>query len=401
MKGGRLKLVAAAVIFAPVLWFLLFFYSADDVTLVRATRGDLAIGVEFTGRLEAVTTSLLGPPQVDNMYRFKVAMMADEGTEVEPDTPVLAFDPSELQQKLRTRMTEAEAARKEIEKLEVDLKVRRQDNLMSLAEAEAALRKATLKTATPSELVSTLEEAQARLDLELAELQVASLTRRLEATSVAGEAELEALRADLTKADADVRNMQEAISKMTRTAPRRGVVIHVRDWRGEKKKVGDTVWIRDHVVEIPDLSAMMATGDVEEALSGRVEVGQAIRLRLDAHPEVEYSGRVSSVSRAVQKRSWRNPLKIVNIEVSLDETDPERMRPGMRVRGTIETLRLENVLTVPLTAVFPSPSGPVAYRRGVFGLHATAVELGERNTERAEVLQGLEVGERISTTRPD
>ncbi len=86
----------------------------------------------------------------------------------------------------------------------------------------------------------------------------------------------------------------------------------------------------------PTCARMEAEGDIDEADAGRVAVGQRVTFRLDAHPDDVFTGRVRSIGGSVQSRSERNPLKVVRLEIDLDRTDPQRMRPGMRFLGTIE-----------------------------------------------------------------
>ena len=82
----------------------------DEWTEVR--RGDLVLGVEVTGTLQAVNTSSLGPPQLRDYWEYKIATMAPEGEEVATGDPVLAFDASDLEQKLQRQEAEAEEAEK-------------------------------------------------------------------------------------------------------------------------------------------------------------------------------------------------------------------------------------------------------------------------------------------------
>ena len=79
-----------------------------------------------------------------------------------------------------------------------------------------------------------------------------------------------------------VETSQASIRAMTTMAPREGTVIYVLNPRnGEKKKVGDSCWKAERVVEIPDLNRMKAEGEVDEVDAGRVAVGQRVTLRLD------------------------------------------------------------------------------------------------------------------------
>ena len=75
---------------------------------------------------------------------------------------------------------------------------------------------------------------------------------------------------------------------------------------------------------------------VDEAHAGLLVVGQRATLRLDAHPDREFTARVQTVKRRVQRRSWRDPRRVVAVELELDEVDSERMKPGMRLTGTLD-----------------------------------------------------------------
>ena len=68
----------------------------------------------------------------------------------------------------------------------------------------------------------------------------------------------------------------------------------------------------------------------------------------------------------------------------------------MRFRGTIETARIERPLLIPTEAVFPTPDGPVAWRRTLLGYEAARLEVGRRNDKVVEVLGGLSEGDEVA-----
>jgi HlyD family secretion protein len=267
---------------------------------------------------------------------------------------------------------------------------------LKLAEAQARARKARLKADVPEDLEKGRILEEAELDLELAEIEIAYLAGRLDSTNRSGEAALEVLRSKKDRADQQVREIQNGIGRMTVEAPRAGTTIHVSNWRGEKKKVGDSCWRGQPVIELADLNSMMAKGEVDEADAGMIRQGQPFRARLDAHPDIEYTGHVASIWQTVQRKSWRNPIKVVRLDMVLNESDPRRMRPGMRFRGSVEIERVEGVLLVPSHAVFLTPRGPVVFRRTLFGHEKVPVQLGRRNDDVVQVVEGLEPGDRIA-----
>src|SRR6476661_4371287 len=229
---------------------------AGDWAEVR--RDDLVIGVPVAGTLSSVQSVRLGPPQVSQIWDFKIAFMAPEGISVKPGQPVLGFDTSELERQLLDKKAERDSAQKELEKKQTDLEITRRDQELQLAEAEARLRKASLKVDVPSDLVSAKELASAREDLALARREVAYLKEHLRLQIAQGGTEADALARKRDRVAVRVQEMEDAIARMTVTAPREGTLVYIANDEGEKKKVGDATWRGQSVIEIPDLSHMAA-----------------------------------------------------------------------------------------------------------------------------------------------
>ena len=398
-RPGRRRIWLLVLIALPLLFgarWLLNVASGPQTQWLEVMRDDLVLGVDVEGKLQAVETTLLGPPQTRETWQFKIASMAPEGKQIEKGARVLSFDTSELMQNMQEASAERDAARKRVEQREQELTVQRRADELALVTARAAEGKARLKADVPGEMQAATELAQVRLDLELAEKKVLYLESRRESSRLSMEATLGALRAQASQAEQRLEQIQQAVNQMTVTAPTGGTVIYVTDWREDKKRVGDSCWRGEHVIELPVLDLMQAMGRVHESDGGKVTEGQRVTFRLDAHPDVEFSGKVASIWKTVQRESWRSPLKVVRLEVDLDETDTQRMRPGMRFRGRIETERVKDALVVDAEAVFLKPEGPVVYRKTFFGFEVVSVELGQRNQDNVEVLSGLTEGDSIA-----
>lgn len=359
----------------------------------RVERRDLVIGIEVEGELASVESAEIGPPQIPRVWDFKISMMIPEGTEVVAGQPVLGFDTTRLQQELQQKVAERDQAEKELEKTTTDLEIQRRNQLLQLAEAEATLRKADLKLAVPEEVVRRKELELATIDRRLAQMQIDYLKANLDHLAAQSRADLESLREKRDRAAARVEEIQSHVEQMTVKAPRSGTVIYKTDWRGNKTKVGDSTWRAGKVLEIPDLSRMRAEGKVAEADAGRLLAGQRVSFHLDAYPDQEYRGTVAKIRRTVERKSRSNPEKVVRLEIAVDETDTERMRPGMRFRGVIESQRVEDAVVVPSDAVLVRPGGTAVVKRTLFGRAEVRPTFGKRNDELFEVTSGLAEGD--------
>ncbi len=367
----------------------------DSASWARVERRDLVISIDVEGELEAASSADLGPPQAKSIWDFKISFLAPEGAEVAAGEPVVGFDTDSLQHLLRKMVAERDTAVKELEKRATDLEIDRRDQLMELAEAVAELRYAELELEVPEQVISRRELEQARIDHRLARFEVEHARAGLEYLAARGRADLARFAEKRDRAAARVAEIEEQIAAMTVEAPRAGTVIYKTDRRGEKKKVGDKVWRAGTVVRIPDLSSMLGEGEVAEVDAGLLRAGQRLALRLDAYPDRRYSATVEKIRRTVQRKSWYNPRKVVRLIVALEETDVERMRPGMRFRGEIETGRVAGTLVVPREAVVARPAGSAVVVRTLLGKREVFPTFGERNAELFEVTSGLEEGDEV------
>ncbi len=369
----------------------------------RAERRDLVLTVELKGELAALDAEAIGPVRLPEVWEYRISFLAPEGVPVKKGQPVLGFDTTDLRQQLEEKKAESESAAKEIERRRRGLALSRGDLELLRAQAEAQRAKAAMKVDVPAEVAGANELRKARLDLDLASTEVASVNRRLDAAERAARAELSVLEGRRRRAALRARELAFTIEKMTILSPRAGTVLHVPNWNGDKKKVGDGCWFGEKVLEVPDLARLGVQGDVDEADAGLVAEGAAVSLRLDAHPDTEVRGRVRTVQRTVQRASPQVPLKVARLSVALEKVDPERMKPGMRIRGRVETGRVPRALVVPSDAVVPTEEGPFVWVPKGNGARRVRVTVGRRNDEWVEILSGLAEGSavlRIASSAP-
>jgi HlyD family secretion protein len=400
-RGGpgrrALAAVAAFALVAVGLWGLAGRPAAGELVEVR--RGQLLRTVEATGVLEAVEAVDLGPPQVSEVWEYKVTFLAPEGGELAAGAPVLRFDTSTLEQKLVDEQARAEEAARQAEKTAADLDLEVRDAELRLAEAESARRKAELAADVPEELAGRREREKGLVELARARADETFRRDALAAVRERRAAELRALGGREAAARARVRSLEQAIAAMTVRAPRAGTVVYVSDWRGEKPKVGDTVWRGRRVVTLPDLGRLRALLDVAEVDAGRLVVGQQVELRLDAHPDQVFRGEVARVLRAVGRLSANSLRKVVRAEVLLASVDPERMRPGMRLRAELAQPPGAAVLLLPRRCLDERATRPQVERVSWWGRSRVVPGLGELGRDDVEVVSGLAAGDRIRCGR--
>ncbi|MBA2543174.1 MAG: HlyD family efflux transporter periplasmic adaptor subunit [Deltaproteobacteria bacterium] len=369
-----------------------------ELQLVDIKQADLVIGVSVGGALEAVDSTDIKPPAVE-MWNFKIASLATDGVEVKQGQPVVGFDTSEQARELETMLNEVEAAKKKLDKKRDDMALARREEELGVANSEATLRKAMLKAQQPDDLVASIQLKVLQLDHKAAELALALTKNKAAQTRRSDEAELASLREKLNYATLRADQLQKNVEKMEVKAPRAGTVVYPTSWRGEKKKVGDSTWRMEVVLQVVGLDKMIGKGEVDEIEMARVAPKQAVTLRLDALPDAQLTGKVESIARAVRQKSNADPSKVVEIKIALDATK-QPLRPGMRFRGEVEIERIANVVQIPSDAVFVTPEGPVAYRDTGGSVEKVKLVLGKRSSTMIEVKSGLAAGDRVTRVDP-
>ena len=393
-------LVAAAVLSLAVLGLGACSRDHAELSLVDVKRADLVIGVEVNGELAAVDSLDIKPPPLYDTWDFKIANMAPEGSEVKQGDPVVAFDPSEQMRNLESLQNDADAAKKKLDKKRDDAALARKDEQLAIAQAEAALRKASLKTTGEKDLVATVDQKTLEIEQHIAQLALDQAKNKAARAAKSDAAELKSLADHHAYLDGRVKEVQGNIAKMAVAAPRAGTIVYPTNWRGEKKKVGDSAWRMEAVIQIVGLGKMIGNGEIDEIDIARVAVGQPVSLKLDALPDVQLHGKVDSIAKAVAPKSQADPSNIAKLKIQVDAPPNVPLRPGMRFRGEVETERLANVVQVPADAVFVTPDGPVAYRESGGEVTRVKLVLGKRNATAIEVKSGLSPGDRVSRVDP-
>jgi HlyD family secretion protein len=400
LNGRRLvlALAAAAAVAALYAWS-----NAGGGRWVRAEKRDLVIGIPFEGQLVALENIELGPPEIGtDIWQYSLVFLAADGKAVKAGEPVMGFDTSEILQLLAAAQAQRDETDKTLEKRRIEIEIQRRQRRLQLAETEARLRRGELALAVPADLLARRGLEKTRIERRLAEEELGFRRRSLAALDRAEEIEMDNLREQSQLAAAKVDRLDRAARAMTVVAPRDGTVIARQRGNNEKAKIGENIWRAEKVLQIPDLSTLRARVDVDEALGGRLALGQRASFYLDAHPDRQLEGRVEVIGQSVGRKSPADPTRILKVTLSVGPGAGAALalRPGMRLRGQVELERRAEVLAIPEEAVFSDGEGLYVEAGGLWGTRRLRPQLGRRGQGFFEVLGGLEPGQRLRLPAP-
>ena len=365
---------------------------------------DLVISVEVTGELEAVDSTDVKPPTVADMWNFKIASLADEGSRRQSRRAA---------GRVRSVGADASSSRR----CRTSRKRRRRSSTRSATtppslaatrssrsqKAEANVRKASLKTTAPADLVASVEQKTVELDEQLAKL---ALERDEEQSGPGGGAPIERRSRSypITTSTSSIASPSyKPTSRRWRSSRRAPAPSSIRRTGAARRTRSATpAWRDETVLQVVALDKMVGKGEVDEVdIAQRRDAKQPVTLRLDALPDVAAARAPSSRSRrrVQRRRRQTDPSKVVESRRSRSIATKAPLRPGMRFRGEVETERVADVVPVPADAVFVTPEGPVAYRESM----ATRVKRRARPAQArrwSRSCSGLVAGDRVSRTDP-
>jgi membrane fusion protein, multidrug efflux system len=216
--------------------------------------------------------------------------------------------------------------------------------------------------------------------------------KQLAARQFGPQSTVDQAQATFDQANAGIAKTQAIISQKLVKAPFDGVlgVRHV--------EVGQFLTAGTQIVTLTDLSTLYANFTVTEKDSGQLKVGQTVRIVVDAYPNRNFEGKITTIEPQIATDTR-------NIRVQATLANPDHiLKPGMFTTVTVVLPDKPATITVPETAVDYTLYGDSVFLLtekkaddGKTSLTAvrTFVRTGDRIDGRAEILSGVKDGDRV------
>ena len=368
---------------------------SGKVRVDKVVKAPFLIRIHATGQLQSAASFYIGCPSVERMWQYMISFMAPEGKAVNLGDMILSFDARELMQRLQLKQSELDTGMKELERMQLQEQQTKEDVTLQLEEDKVNRQKAVRKADYPEELIATNELQKRKMELELADLQEKLAESRL-ANQISGmRSRIHIQESKVRLLTEEVERLKRDIQKMNVQAPKPGIVVYTPDWDGKKKAVGDTTWMGENILELPDLSRMQMKAVILEVQAGRVQTGQKAEVRLDSNPDRVFKGVILSLGRVFRVKSDSQPAIVFDALIDLSESDPGLMRPGMAAGVDITISSRENVLQVPEAAIVYRENRLAVWKKGTFSEELTPVTVGARSSGMVEILSGLKENDTI------
>ena len=357
---------------------------------------DFVRSLRLSGTVEAVEATTVAAPRLSgpNSASLVITRLVKAGTTVRPGDLLVEFD---RQAQLATALDR----RAELNDLEQQIRRRQaEENAASarddseLKQADSAVIRAELETAK-NEMIPKIQAEKNTQALDQAKARREQLKKTYELKRKAAQADLRILEIRREKAENAMKMAETNASRMETRSPIAGLAVIRTMWKSQGMSEileGEEVRAGVPVVDIVNPARMRVRIRVNQADINELRPGQAVRVGLDAYPDLAFGGRISQIS-PIAVTSTLSPK--VRYFVMLAEIDGshEKLMPDLTASLDVELARTPSAMVVPRDAILmEAEKSTVRVRRGSRS-ESREVSVGAVSAHEALVTSGLQVGD--------
>ena len=326
----------------------------------------------------------------------------------EGDGPLKLSSLQEEQQKVIIELKRYQSFLQELE----SFKEKGFDNPSEVSSTKEKVAAYTRELASVTKRYETYEKHVLPALLESGRAKVQNTALLSQQTEQGGKYKVAKVNASLLQVKGILQTKKSALAKarykLAQTeikAPFAGIVIHYNTFRnGEKRKPreGDSVFMNQPILYLPDVSKMMIKTQAREVDLHKIMLGQQGSIVVDAYPDARLTGELTFIgSLATAEDSRKSFEKYFQVLFKVNEED-NRLRPGMTCRISIQVESLTDAVSVPVQAVFIDDQERFCYVKNTLGgFERRSVTTGRQNIEYVEIVGGLDTGEQVSMIKQE
>ncbi|MDW6004514.1 efflux RND transporter periplasmic adaptor subunit [Vibrio mangrovi] len=241
------------------------------------------------------------------------------------------------------------------------------------------------------------DNASSKADYELAESNLAVY-----------QAELDELSAGIEQAEINVDSAKVDLSYTTISAPMDGTVVYTAVEVGQTVNANQTT---PTIVELASLNKMTVKAEISEADVIHVQPGQPVYFTILGQPNHRYKATLRAIEPGPTSMDGddsdmaSDDSEAIYYNGLFDVDNPDGvLRIGMTAQVTIVLNQSDDALIIPSQVLQPSPDTPNSYQVPVLvkgQIEFRDVTIGINNKVRAEVLSGLQEGEKVVLSLPN
>ena len=365
---------------------------------------DFTLLIPAKGELQSAQATAVAVPPVP-VNRLRIASVVADGRYVNKGDVLIEFDPEELDLQKREHNAGLEMAKQKLDKGRLASQTEKTDIGKDRKLAELELRKIN-EFLPQDELIYTRRDIiEGQLNQAYAEKKIVFADVRLELKGKVYSLDDAILQLEQRQANNLLGRVEKALGSLKLLAPASGIVVYPNSgffFGGSALMPGKVVWIGMTLFQLVNPDHMEAKIYVLERDAGELKAEQPVTLTLDPFPGQEFTGKVKSIDKVARPVDRGSPIKYFETLVTLDKTEPDVMKPGVKLQAQVRAGDLKTVIIVPRSAVVSKDAGFVAFVQKAPGqFEPVAVKLGQGDLAQVVVTEGLQAGQILALNPPD
>lgn len=374
--------------------------NSPSVQVTEVRSGTFMEELTEQGSVQSVNSISITAPTISYRYgSLKIARIVEDGAEVEKGDTVIIFDPSEIKRAIVQAEQQLEIAKAEYEKL----KSTQQSEIEDL-EADLELARISQAISSINFETSTYEpeatKKEIKLRLESAGIALNRAMEQIENKKVIHKEDLLQKSLTINQLTATLKDANSSMNSLFVVSPANGIAIKEPNWStGQKWADGDQPYSGSKLIELPDLSSMMAEVKVNEVDISKVMNGQRVEIRPDAYSDSAFTGKVETIANLAQNLDNKTKIKIFPVQIGI-EGQSNTLLPGLTVSCRIIVNEVPDVLFIPLEALFNEQGMDYVYVKSGSGFKRRNIITGAINADYAIVTEGLDRKDLVALSNP-
>ncbi|MGC1204354.1 MAG: RND transporter [Flavobacteriaceae bacterium] len=403
MNKKRIAYIVGAIILIIIAYSYFNSSSEKDASLTtKVVKGTFLNEVYISGEAQSTSSKEINGPSNArrfNIYQIKIQDLVAEGTIVKKGDYIGKLDASEVNGKINEAQLNLEKAQSKYTQQQLDttltLKQERnsiKDLLYDIEEDSLELERSIYE---PPATIRSLENKIEKTERDLKEKKADYSIKKRQAN-----AKMIEVGTEVSKISKQIEELLELQKEFTIYSDDDGMVTYVKEWNGTKKKVGSTIspW-EPAIASLPDLTKMESKTYSNEVDIRKIKKDLIVKVGFDAFPDIELDGIITDVANVGETKAGSD-IKLFQVLIKLNETN-KNIRPGMTTSNKILIDKKEDVLMIPLEAIFANDSISYTFVKSGLSIDKRQVELGLSNNETVIINNGLKEGDIVYLSKPE
>ena len=361
----------------------------------KVSRREFVRAVRLSGTVEAVESTTIAAPRLSgpNSNSLVITRMVRPGSTVSAGDLVVEFDRQDQIKNSLDRRAELQDLDQQIAKREAQERAARAHDDSEITLAESAIGRAQLDMGK-NELLPKINVEKNKLALEQAEATLKQLKATYELKRRAAEADIRILKIRRERSANAERQADTNAKRMSIHAPIGGMAVVKTTWKGNNMadiQEGEEVRAGVPIIDIVNPNAMRVRARVNQADVNELQVGQAVRVGLDAYPTLFFDGRIAQISplgvTSVLSAKVRNFIVLVDVKGS----HPNLM-PDLSASLDVTLARTPGAVVIPRDAIQTNGNRTLVRVQRGNGFEDRAVTIAGVNAHEAMIGSGLDDG---------